>query len=127
LPRSGKIDFDIDGNASGNWFLVGTNWYQDRRDRPGKCHGCTFMGQLERGLNRLYGVEQDRPALLFQWSPRRRQPAWSWLAFGETYGPLAGIAALMLWSLLSGVALLFGAALGAQLEAVRAGAAAPVG
>lgn len=175
--------------------------------------GCTFMGQLERGLNRLYGVEQDRPALrkygmallltlsagllatvafiamtlgdsigaslsndlavrawnwirlplalllmtaavalLFKWAPRRRQPAWSWLAFGatvsvglwalatimlslffrtstafgETYGPLAGIAALMLWSLLSGVALLFGAALGAQLEAVRAGAAAPV-
>ena len=138
----------------------------------------TAMGQLERGLNRLYGVEQDRPfapevrpgpaagrqqrrpagrrpsgcspsgaplapppgtsgrpgvwtwaagrwrlvllgasiALLFRWCPRRRQPAWSWLAFGsgvslvlwfvitcglgaffrhsrdfgETYGPLAG-------------------------------------
>jgi uncharacterized BrkB/YihY/UPF0761 family membrane protein len=92
-------------------------------------------------------------ALLFKWAPRRRQPAWSWLAFGatvsvglwalatimlslffrtstafgETYGPLAGIAALMLWSLLSGVALLFGAALGAQLEAVRARAAAPAG
>jgi uncharacterized BrkB/YihY/UPF0761 family membrane protein len=24
---------------------------------------CTFMGQLERALNRLYGVEQDRPTL----------------------------------------------------------------
>jgi YihY family inner membrane protein len=147
------------------------------------------MGQLERGLNRLYGVERDRPtvrkygvallltlsagflatvafmalalggsigssldndlaarvwswirwplallfmtasvALLFKSSPRRRQPAWSWLmygalvsvalwtvatlslsfffrtssGFGETYGPLAGIVA--------------------QLEAVRAGA-----
>lgn len=174
--------------------------------------GCTFMGQLERGLNRLYGVEQDRPALrkyglallltlsagflatvaftamtfggsigaslgnasaarvwkwirwplalalmsaavglLFRWSPRRRQPAWSWLAFGatvavglwaiatilltlffrtsttfgQTYGPLAGILALLLWSLLSCIALLFGGALGAQLEAVRAGVAAP--
>jgi YihY family inner membrane protein len=174
--------------------------------------GCTFMGQLERGLNRLYGMEQDRPtlrkyglallltlsagflatvaftamalggpigsslgndqaarlwngirwplalllmtaavALLFRWSPRRRQPAWSWLAFGatvsvglwaiatimlslffrtstsfgQTYGPLAGIVALLLWSLLSCMALLFGGALGAQLEAVRAGASAP--
>jgi YihY family inner membrane protein len=174
--------------------------------------GCTFMGQLERGLNRLYGVEQDRPllrkyglallltlsagflatvaftalafggsigsslrdyhaarvwnwirwplallsmtaavALLFRLSPRRRQPDWSWLAFGatvsvglwalatimlslffrastsfgQTYGPLAGIVALLLWSLLSCIALLFGGALGAQLEAVRAGASAP--
>jgi YihY family inner membrane protein len=174
--------------------------------------GCTFMGQLERGLNRLYGVEQDRStlhkyglaflltlsagflitvafiamafggsiasslgshlaarvwnwirwplalvllvaavAMLFRWSPRRRQPAWSWLAFGaavsvglwviatllltlffhsstsfgHTYGPLAGIVALLLWALLSSIALLFGGALGAQLEAVRAGAPAP--
>jgi YihY family inner membrane protein len=174
--------------------------------------GCTFMGQLERGMNRLYGVEQDRSllrkyglallltlsagflatvaftamalggpigsslsndqaarvwnwirwplalllmtaavALLFRWSPRRRQPAWSWLAFGatvsvgfwalatimlslffrastsfgQTYGPLAGILALLLWSLLSCIALLFGGALGAQLEAVRAGVSAP--
>jgi len=174
--------------------------------------GSTFMGQLERGLNRLYGVEQDRPAgrkygrallltlsagllamvaftalafgdsigaslgddlvarawswgrwplglalmtsavaLLFRWAPRRHQPAWSWLAFGatvsvglwalatimlslffrtsssfgETYGPLAGIVALLLWSLLSCIALLFGGAIGAQLEAVRAGASAP--
>jgi len=27
LPRGGKIDFDIDGAAVGNWFLVGTNGY----------------------------------------------------------------------------------------------------
>jgi YihY family inner membrane protein len=174
--------------------------------------GCTFMGQLERGLNRIYGVEKDRPtvrkyglallltlsvgflatvgftaaalgasigeslesepaafvwdairwplalvlmtsafALLFRWSPRRRQPAWSWLAFGaavsaalwavatltlslffrtsttfgDTYGPLAGIVALLLWALLSCIALLFGGAIGAQLEAVRAGASPP--
>jgi YihY family inner membrane protein len=174
--------------------------------------GATMMGQMERALNRLYGVEQDRPsiqkygratllaltagllatlafaavalgrgindavesdtgravwsvvrwplaiglvmaamALLFRWAPRRRQPAWSWLAygastgvvlwvlatialglffqegssFGRTYGPLAGLVALLLWALLSSVAVLFGAALGAQLEAVRAQAAEP--
>jgi YihY family inner membrane protein len=175
--------------------------------------GCIFMGQLERGLNRLYGIEQDRPVipkfglallltlsagllatvaftaltlggsinaslgsalaargwiwmrwplslllmaaavgLLFRWSPRRQQPGWSWLtlgamvavglwaiatslltlffrtstAFGQTYGPLAGIIALLLWSLLSCIALLYGGALGAQLEAVRSGASAPI-
>jgi hypothetical protein len=27
LPRGGKIDYDIDGRAVGNWFLVGTNGY----------------------------------------------------------------------------------------------------
>jgi uncharacterized BrkB/YihY/UPF0761 family membrane protein len=91
-------------------------------------------------------------ALLFRWSPRRHQPAWSWLAFGSTvsvvlwslvtlglglffqssttfsttYGPLAGMMALLLWALLSSVAILFGAAIAAQLEAVRAGAPAPI-
>jgi YihY family inner membrane protein len=174
--------------------------------------GTTLLGQIERALNRLYGIEQDRPtgkkygrafvltisagvlfvaafaalglgraissslsghtastiwnvlrwplalglliaaiALLFKWSPRRHQPGWSWLAFGaivsvillaivtvaldamfqisstfgKTYGPLAGIVALILWSLLASVSLLFGAAIGAQLEAVRAGRPAP--
>jgi uncharacterized BrkB/YihY/UPF0761 family membrane protein len=172
----------------------------------------TAMGQLERGLNRLYGIEQDRPfarkyglglllagsagviitaafgllafgrtwsatagnataarmldvaswpgalavlgasvALLFRWCPRRHQPAWSWLAFGsgvclalwsvislglaaffrhsagfgETYGPLAGMVALLMWALLSSMALFFGAAVAAQLEAVRAHASSP--
>ena len=170
--------------------------------------GTTLMGQIERALNRLYGVEQDRPtvhkygrafvltitagilfvvafaalalgraigsslsnhtvssvwnvarwpmalglliaaiALLFNWSPRRHQPGWSWLAFGaivsvillaivtvaldgmfqisstfgKTYGPLAGVVALMIWAVLASIALLFGAAIGAQLEAVRGG------
>ncbi len=174
--------------------------------------GATMMGQVERALNRLYGVEEDRPtfqkyrlatllaisagslaaiasvcltvgkeigtslrsdtlsdiwgvvrwpfglalmaaaiALLFRWSPRRHQPAWSWLAFGagvsvvlwglvtlglgaffatsksfgDTYGPLAGLVALLLWSFLSSIALLFGAALAAQLESVRAGEPEP--
>ena len=174
--------------------------------------GTTLMGQIERALNRMYGIEQDRPtaqkygrafvltisvgilfvaafaalalgrsissslsghtastvwnvvrwplaiglliaaiALLFKWSPRRRQPGWSWLAFGaivsvilltivtvgldamfqisstfgKTYGPLAGIVALLLWALLASISLLFGGAIGAQLEAVRAGRPAP--
>jgi YihY family inner membrane protein len=174
--------------------------------------GSTLMGQLERGLNRMYGVEQDRPSVqkyglalvltittgllasgafalmafgrtigdgidnsamattwaivrwpialvligaaitvLFQRSPRRRQPGLSWLAFGatvsvalwtvstvalgaffsatksfgQTYGPLAGIVALLLWSLFSSIALLFGGAVAAQLEAIRVGASAP--
>lgn len=172
----------------------------------------TLMGQVERALNRFYGIEQDRPtlekygralglaltagllavasfamfalghsigrgfgdsttsqvwsfarwplalalmtasiALLFRWSPRRRQPEWSWLAFGAavsvvmwsvvtaglglffqatttfsvTYGPLAGMIAILLWALLSSITILFGAALAAQLEAVRAGRSAP--
>ena len=46
-------------------------------------------------------------------------------SFGDTYGPLAGMVALLLWALLSSVAIFFGAAVAAQLEAVRAGAAAP--
>jgi YihY family inner membrane protein len=174
--------------------------------------GTTLMGQIERALNRMYGIEQDRPtvqkygrafvltisagilfvvaftalglgraissslsghtastiwnvarwplalglfiaaiALLFKWSPRRHQPGWSWLAFGaivsvalltivtaaldvffqhsstfgKTYGPLAGIVALLLWALLASISLLFGAAIGAQLEAVRGGRPAP--
>lgn len=174
--------------------------------------GATLMGQVERALNRIYGVEEDRPtlekyrralglaltagalaasasvllvfgnrvgqsvgnevlasvwdfgrwplalvlmasaiALLFRWAPRRHQPGWSWLAFGasvsvvlwaaatlalggffgasnsfgRTYGPLAGIVALLLWSLLSSIALLYGAAIAAQLESVRAGEPEP--
>jgi len=174
--------------------------------------GSTLMGQIERGLNRIYGVEKDRPTLqkyglalvltisagtlaigafallafgqsigesidspvlnhtwqivrwpialvlvtlsitmLFRWSPRRHQPGPSWLAFGatvaaagwllvtaglsaffaqstsfgQTYGPLAGMVALLLWALLSAVALLYGGAVVAQLEAVRAGAPRP--
>jgi YihY family inner membrane protein len=172
--------------------------------------GTTAMGQIERGFNRIYGIERDRPTLekygrafvlavaaggglalaflvfafgresetaegllrttwpylrwplglvvatlalaaMLRWSPRRRQPAWSWLvfaatvcvagwvlvtvalggalalstSFGETYGSLAGLVALQLWTLLSAIAIFFGAAVAAQLEAVRAGAPQP--
>lgn len=172
----------------------------------------TAMGQLERGLNRLYGVEQDRPAakkyalafvfalsagtlttlafvcltfgneifrhgstsmlssgwsivrwplgvvliaaavtLLFRWTPRRRQPQFSWLmvgsaisvllwvastaalglffrsssSFGSTYGPLAGVVALLFWSLMSSFSVFYGGAVAAQLEAIRVGSPAP--
>jgi YihY family inner membrane protein len=177
----------------------------------------TAMGQIERGANRIYGIERDRPALrkygrallmaltgglllqlgfvvivagdslgealaaAYGWgdsferawtigswpagialawasftvvlerAPRRRQPAYSWLAigsgvsltlwllltgllalyvvksgsFGTTYGPLTGIFALLLWANLSSVALFLGVAFAAQLEAVRAGTPAP--
>ena len=175
--------------------------------------GATAMAQIERGSNRIYGVERDRPfvrkytvaavlafsagvgallslvvlvggqaireharwssgletawdvlrwplglalvissvALLLRVAPRRRQPDWSWLAFGAgvsallwlafmgllklyieatdsfgaTYGPIAGTIGVLLWAFLSSVALFAGVALAAQLEAVRAGVASP--
>jgi YihY family inner membrane protein len=207
-PASGVLTQAVDqaGKAGGNRLylplllgLVGT-----------LVTGTTAMGQMERALNRMYGIEQDRPTLikygrafvltvsvgaalacafvvlafgrgatdpddtlrttwsvvrwplaivlvtvgltaLMRWGPRRRQPAWSWLAFGaaiavagwslvtlllgvafslsstfgDTYGPLAGLVALQLWTLLSAVAVLYGAAVAAQLEAVRAGVSTP--
>jgi YihY family inner membrane protein len=85
--------------------------------------------------------------LLFRFAPRRRQPGITWLAVGaavtvlawlvgsgllalyvvlaagfdDTYGPLTAVMALLIWANLTGVALLAGLALAAQLEAVRAG------
>jgi YihY family inner membrane protein len=85
-------------------------------------------------------------AVLLDHAPRRRQPALSWLALGSviavllsmlatgglaayvtvsasfssTYGPLAGVFVLLLWSLLSAMGFFYGAAVCAQLEAVRA-------
>jgi uncharacterized BrkB/YihY/UPF0761 family membrane protein len=46
-------------------------------------------------------------------------------SFGETYGPLAGIVALQLWTLFAAISILFGVAVAAQLEAVRAGQPEP--
>lgn len=90
-------------------------------------------------------------AVMFDHAPRRRQPGLSWLALGSavavvlsvlaasglaayvsvsssfssTYGPLAGTFALLVWSLLSSIALFYGVAVCAQLEAIRAGQADP--
>ncbi|SCL32702.1 YihY family inner membrane protein [Micromonospora pallida] len=175
------------------------------------------MAQIERGANRIYGVERDRPALwkylraavlavtaglpalvgflilvgggamgdsvrrhyawgdtvygvwsvlrwplslvltvlavavLFRHAPRRKQPGLSWLFFGaaiatvlwwltslllaayvafgdnfgQTYGPLTGMMALLLWANLTGMALFGGLAFAAQLEAVRIGVQEP--
>ena len=177
----------------------------------------TAMAQVERGLNRIYGIRRDRRAVAkygraavmtallavplglgflvlvaggafaeemtraYGWSersvllwnltrwplgllllvvviavvldhaPRRRQPTLSWLAlgsgiavtltlvstvllaayvhvgdsFGSVYGPLGGMFALLLWSLLSSISLFYGAAVCAQLEAYRAGDSDP--
>ena len=176
------------------------------------------FAQLERGANRIYGTDRDRPALrkyglaalltatagvamavglllivagepfgdaieavyrwgdaaetvwdilrwpvgllllmlavtvLFSYSPRRRQPGLSWLSvgaavtllawlagsallafyvaaagnFGDTYGPLTAVMTLLLWANVTGIALLAGLALAAQLEAVRGGRPDPL-
>ena len=86
-------------------------------------------------------------AVVLDHVPRRRQPSLSWLAlgsgvavtlsmtatgllaayvhtadsFGSIYGPLGGVFALLLWALLTSMALFYGAAVCAQLEACRAG------
>lgn len=164
------------------------------------------MGQMERGLNRIYGVERDRPtlekyrralvlaltvgwlfgvsflllgfgrgagggwgdgthtawlvlrwpialglagfglAVLLRFSPNRHQPGRAWLAFGAavavalwavstialavafglastfpaTYGPLAGVVALLLWTYVSTFTIFYGVAVAAQLESMRA-------
>ena len=46
--------------------------------------------------------------------------------FGDTYGPLTAVMALLLWANVTGTALLAGVALAAQLEAVRAGGSDPL-
>ncbi|MFD3531366.1 YihY/virulence factor BrkB family protein [Streptomyces sp. NPDC058664] len=180
------------------------------------------MAQIERGTNRIYGIERDRPfarkygrsllltvgagmpmaagflvlvagdtlaeavvtasgtasdaasglpqwwnwaqipagvalaviasAVILRWAPRRRQPGYTWLAFGSAvhlvlwiaatwllalyveysgsfgavYGPLTAFVALLLWANLTGVALFLGVAFAAQLEAARARISEPV-
>jgi YihY family inner membrane protein len=90
--------------------------------------------------------------VLFRYAPRRQQPGTTWLAvgatatvvlwlavsgllalyvvaapgFGDIYGPLTAVMALLLWANLTGIALLAGMALSAQLEAIRAGDADPL-
>jgi YihY family inner membrane protein len=90
--------------------------------------------------------------LLFRHAPRRRQPGLTWLGVGaavtvvawlagsgllaayvvlaagfdDTYGPLTAVMALLLWANVTGIALLAGIALAAQLEAVRAGRSDPL-
>jgi YihY family inner membrane protein len=89
--------------------------------------------------------------IIFLVVPNRRQPQFSWLlsgttvsvaiwvaatlslglvyehtsVLGDAYGPLVGIIALLVWAYATGLAVLFGLAFAAQLEAVRAGRPAP--
>ena len=46
--------------------------------------------------------------------------------FSDTYGPLAGVMALLLWATVTGIALLLGVAVAAQLEGARAGIGHPL-
>lgn len=172
----------------------------------------TAMCQIERGANRIYGNERDRPfhqkylrglvmslsagiplglgfvmmvaggdtaaaaatvyhldgdartaceilrwpfglllallsaSAIFRRSPRRRQPGYTWLAFGAAvylvlwtaltwllslyldisgsfdtvYGPLSAFMSLLLWAYLTSIALFLGLSFAAQLEAARA-------
>lgn len=85
-------------------------------------------------------------AVLYKAAPNRDQPRVSWLivggltgtvlwlafsgglaaylslssTFGDTYGPLAGLIGLLIWAQLTGLAILAGIALAAQLEEERA-------
>lgn len=91
-------------------------------------------------------------ALLFKAAPNRPQPGFGWLVlggtvatvgwllvslalasflnasrlFGETYGPLAGFMGLVLWAQFSGIVILYGLAVAAQLEAIQARVDEPV-
>ncbi len=90
-------------------------------------------------------------AALMRFAPNRRQPNVTWLAtggvvaaigwvvvsaglalylnasgtFGDTYGPLAGVIGLALWAQFSAIAILYGVAVAAELEAERAGIREP--
>ena len=85
-------------------------------------------------------------ALILRFSPNRHQPGRAWLTFGattavilwmlttiilavsfrfastfpQTYGPLAGVVALLLWTYLSALAIFYGVAVAAELEATAA-------
>jgi len=123
--------------------------------------GRAVTSSLHSGLSRTVWVVGRWPlgavllavgyACVFKLSPKRRQPALSWLlvgalvavvlnvvssvvlsaylnlsgSFGDTYGPLAGFLGVMLWAYLVSIGLYLGLAFAAQLEAVRAGKGAP--
>ncbi|WP_411081328.1 YihY/virulence factor BrkB family protein [Streptomyces sp. cmx-18-6] len=178
----------------------------------------TAMCQIERGANRIYGVERDRvfhrkylrglvmslsaglplgvgsvmmvagqdlvaaaatvyglgdgartawgllrwplglllalisASAIFRRSPRRKQPGYTWLAFGAAvylvlwtllswllslyleisgsfdtvYGPLSAFMSLLLWAYLTSIALFVGLSFAAQLEAARARKPGPI-
>jgi uncharacterized BrkB/YihY/UPF0761 family membrane protein len=116
------------------------------RDLPKGVDGATTVWRVLRWPVAL-GLAASAFGGILRWAPRRRQPQWSWLvfggaigvvgwtlvtvafsvafrvssSFGRVYGALAGVVALQLWTFSSAVAVFFGAAVAAQLEAVRSG------
>lgn len=169
----------------------------------------TAMVYVERGSNRIYGIEEDRPVverygralalalssgfmilvafvlfmagssvgkiagpdglwiflrwpaalaallagfvIVLRFAPNRNQPSLSWLltggtfgaflwsaftglltiyltvsrGFGKTYGPLAGVIGMLLWSFLGALAIFLAVSFTAQLETVGAGRKEP--
>jgi uncharacterized BrkB/YihY/UPF0761 family membrane protein len=104
----------------------------------------TAMGQVERGANRIYGVEQDRPpqaaaarrvlagrrlgavgtALICVHRPARAV-SWPEHDLRADLRPMAGMIGILAWALLTSLAAFLGLAFAAQLEAVRAGVPRP--
>ena len=93
---------------------------EDRFAGPLEFGTAGLRGALGAGSNRMNRVVVTRAAAgLAAYVNVSR-------AFVSTYGPLAGVFALLLWSLLSAISLFYGLAVCAQMEALRAGEPEPV-
>ena len=118
-----------------------------RRGLSGDAPGGAYLAWQVLRWPLALGIAAAAFGGILRWAPHRRQPHWSWLvfggvigvagwtivtvafsvvfrassSFGEVYGPLAGVVALQIWTFFSAVAIFFGAAIAAQLEAVRSG------
>jgi uncharacterized BrkB/YihY/UPF0761 family membrane protein len=141
------------GLLGGSAFVVlvgGRALGRAAREQFGLGHGWEVAGEVAQVPVGL-ALAVVAFALLFEQSPKRQQPGASWLAvgalvsvalwllftallavfastsstLGATYGPLAGIIALLVWSFGSALALYLGLAFAAQLEAVRHGQPEP--
>ncbi|MFJ9519957.1 YihY/virulence factor BrkB family protein [Kitasatospora sp. NPDC101801] len=99
-----------------------------------------------------FGLALLSAVVIFRRAPRRKQPGYSWLAFGAAvhlvlwmaatwllrlylrisgsfdavYGPLSAGVSLLVWAYLTAIALLLGISFAAQLEADRNGQRTPV-
>jgi YihY family inner membrane protein len=136
------------GTLSGLYFLIvglGGAWIGDVGESPWAT--AWWILRWPVGLGLLAAAN----ALVFKISPKRSQPRLPWLAFGglvgavgsllvtllltlylnasegfgQTYGALAGFMGVLLWAYATSIAMFYGLACAAQLEAFRAGAAAP--
>ena len=67
-PRSGKIDYDIDGRLIGNWFLEGTNGY------AGSAEG-TAMGSYARSHLSIAPDQIDPTAFIASFGDYQGRPA----------------------------------------------------